>query len=445
MDRPDNNLQNLRLNILPKKRKVHNDNEAEEESWIPLPARRKHKVSSPEESIHIRHPSLAKSSPSMGKKSRNRKKFHTRPKSSPAMEDCLYEAEVGSESLLLPEEDPAKTARNRRQISIGNNRKNKESMNGDDPDMWLPLNCLVDAIMLDDSPDPENGNGSGEFTLSESVKLSPPCGGSLSKLTASSSHKKIRKKKWFDLNVDISNQICQLNMQESNDDLNVDISNELCQLNTQQSIDELKELETVDNEPPLLSLCRNRSRKSKPKRFVSKPATSDSQANEDPGVEPNVLGNGDNNQIAGSSSLVKTRRSARQKQSVASKGQDTPVLSAADTRREGSHQIWFSLVPAPNPNGGRKAYPRISSSYLRVKDGNMPVSFVQKYLVKKLGLTCESEVEISIRGQPLNPSVPLLKVADWWLHTTPISERRQPEVGEPAGDFVMILSYARKN
>ncbi|KAM7269605.1 hypothetical protein ACFE04_025102 [Oxalis oulophora] len=423
--RSDNNLNDIKLKLFPKKGKVCKDNQAEKEDLIPLSALRKHLVSSSSEPIQP--PSPAEYTPSMGRKPRT--PYQTLSNSSPAMDDSLYDVEVRPESPL-----PAKTRRNRRQISIRepeqdvsakNNRKNKEPTNGDDDDMWIPLNRLVDVI-IDDSIDLEKRNDTGEF-LSERVKLSPPRGGSSSKLNASSSQQNISRRELFDLNVDISSQICELNIQ--------------------QSIDEPKELGTVDKEPPPPSPRKNRSgrRKSKPKRFVKKPATSNPQANENRDVEPkDVLDNGDGNHIAGSSSLVKTRKSSSQKRTVASEEQNASVPPTVDSRSEGAHPVWFSLVPAPTPIEGGPAYPKISPSYMRVKNGNMPVSMIHNYLMKKLGLTSESEVEISVRGHPLNPSVLLHQVADWWLHTTPNSVRRQPTPGESAEDFVLTLCYGRK-
>ncbi|KAJ1375332.1 hypothetical protein SESBI_51137, partial [Sesbania bispinosa] len=52
--------------------------------------------------------------------------------------------------------------------------------------------------------------------------------------------------------------------------------------------------------------------------------------------------------------------------------------------------IWFSLV-ASEDQKGVVPLPQISACYLRIKDGTVPVTFIQKYLVKKLNLASETE------------------------------------------------------
>ncbi|KAG7970137.1 hypothetical protein I3843_07G066700 [Carya illinoinensis] len=105
--------------------------------------------------------------------------------------------------------------------------------------------------------------------------------------------------------------------------------------------------------------------------------------------------------------------------------------------------IWFSLVASED----RKAdvsLPQISACYIRIKDGKMPVSFIQKYLVKKLDLTSETEVEIMCRGQPVVPSSQLQNLVDLWFRTASTSKKVPASVGSSAKDFVMVLSYCRK-
>ncbi|KAA8537035.1 hypothetical protein F0562_029513 [Nyssa sinensis] len=76
--------------------------------------------------------------------------------------------------------------------------------------------------------------------------------------------------------------------------------------------------------------------------------------------------------------------------------------------------IWFSLVASEDQKEDIHL-PQISAFYLRIKDGNLPVSFIQKYLVKKLDLTSEAEVEIMCQGQPVLPTLQLRKLVDLWL------------------------------
>ncbi|KAK8702086.1 hypothetical protein V6N13_020456 [Hibiscus sabdariffa] len=120
------------------------------------------------------------------------------------------------------------------------------------------------------------------------------------------------------------------------------------------------------------------------------------------------------------------------------------VLNAAGPKRERrTCPVWFSLVASEDQEGGA-SLPQIPANYLRIKDGNMPVSFIQKYLVKKLDLTNEAEVEIKCMGQPVLPTLQLYNLVDLWLQTASTSQRVAASVGSSAKDFVMVLAYARK-
>ncbi|KAI4329715.1 hypothetical protein MLD38_028068 [Melastoma candidum] len=105
--------------------------------------------------------------------------------------------------------------------------------------------------------------------------------------------------------------------------------------------------------------------------------------------------------------------------------------------------IWFALV-ASEEQEGDAPLPQIPSRYLRVQDGNMPVSCIQKYLKSKLQLRSETEVEIRYMGQTLPPSLQLCSVVEFWLQAASPEERVPAVVGLPAKDFVMVLGYARK-
>ncbi|RYQ91178.1 hypothetical protein Ahy_B09g097084 isoform D [Arachis hypogaea] len=105
--------------------------------------------------------------------------------------------------------------------------------------------------------------------------------------------------------------------------------------------------------------------------------------------------------------------------------------------------IWFSLVASEDQKGD-VPLPQVSACYLRIKDGTVPVSFIQKYLVKKLNLASEAEVEIMCRGQPVLPSLQLHNLVDLWFRTASTSKKIPASVGSSAKDFVMVLSYCRK-
>ncbi|CAA0816750.1 E3 ubiquitin protein ligase DRIP2 [Striga hermonthica] len=120
------------------------------------------------------------------------------------------------------------------------------------------------------------------------------------------------------------------------------------------------------------------------------------------------------------------------------------VLDATSDKPERKcYPIWFSLVASDELEGDVPPLPQISASYLRIKDGSIPVSFIQKYLQKKLNLTSEVEVDIKCMGQTVNPTMTLNNLMDLWLRMTS-GERVSATVGSSAKDFVMVLGYARK-
>ncbi|KAJ0974049.1 hypothetical protein J5N97_016014 [Dioscorea zingiberensis] len=145
--------------------------------------------------------------------------------------------------------------------------------------------------------------------------------------------------------------------------------------------------------------------------------------------------------------LPKAKRSngaGRKKKEHATSAQASAqaLVDAAGNRERRTSPVWFSLVAAPNQEGN-PPLPQVSANYLRIKDGNLPVSFIQKYLVKKLNLPSEAEVEITCRGQPVVPTMLLHNLVDLWLQTGP-SHRVQATLGTSAKEFVMVLSYGRK-
>ncbi|KAM0934829.1 putative protein LAX PANICLE 2 [Dioscorea sansibarensis] len=102
--------------------------------------------------------------------------------------------------------------------------------------------------------------------------------------------------------------------------------------------------------------------------------------------------------------------------------------------------VWFILQTKQNQ--GREPFlPQIPKSYLRIKDGRMTVRLLKKYLVNKLGLEDESQVEITCKGQELLPSWTLQYVRDnvWFSGETMMV--LLPE--SPAADQVMTLQYGR--
>ncbi|XP_042501348.1 protein LAX PANICLE 2-like [Macadamia integrifolia] len=122
--------------------------------------------------------------------------------------------------------------------------------------------------------------------------------------------------------------------------------------------------------------------------------------------------------------------------------------------------VWFLLQASQN-QAKEPFLPQIPKSFLRIKDGRMTVLLLMKYLVNKLSLDSESEVEIRCRGQQLPPLLTLQHVRDnIWSSTSSSSTSPSRDVAAavtllpdsstttttttPTTDhFVMILHYGR--
>uniref|UniRef100_A0A453K5M7 Uncharacterized protein n=1 Tax=Aegilops tauschii subsp. strangulata TaxID=200361 RepID=A0A453K5M7_AEGTS len=72
---------------------------------------------------------------------------------------------------------------------------------------------------------------------------------------------------------------------------------------------------------------------------------------------------------------------------------------------------WFVLQAAHNQRR-EPPLPQVHRSYLRVRDGRMTVRVVMGYLVSKLGLEDNSQLEITCRGHNLLPVMTLRHVRD---------------------------------
>ncbi|XP_020580109.1 E3 ubiquitin protein ligase DRIP2-like isoform X2 [Phalaenopsis equestris] len=150
----------------------------------------------------------------------------------------------------------------------------------------------------------------------------------------------------------------------------------------------------------------------------------------------------DNNNVSTSPKMAKARRmhafrSKRKGHGLSAQA----VLDASDAASERRIcPIWLSLLSSPNKKGGTPL-PQVPASYLRIMEGNLPVSFLQKYLVKKLNLASEAEVEIACQGELVSPTLSLYDLTEQWLRHGP-SQRVQALVGASAKDFVMVLTYS---
>ncbi|XAR64340.1 hypothetical protein NMG60_11024644 [Bertholletia excelsa] len=115
-------------------------------------------------------------------------------------------------------------------------------------------------------------------------------------------------------------------------------------------------------------------------------------------------------------------------------------LRIVDPPRRSHSGIWFVLQASEN-QVKEPFLPQIPKNYLRIKDGRMTVRLLMKYLVNKLRLDSESEIEITCRGQRLLPFLTLQHVRDN-IWTTPRDAVILLPDSSPK-DHVMVLHYAR--
>ncbi|KAG4981929.1 hypothetical protein AAZX31_10G031200 [Glycine max] len=141
----------------------------------------------------------------------------------------------------------------------------------------------------------------------------------------------------------------------------------------------------------------------------------------------------------------KLRRVRPRKEPVFGESRISPqaVLDATDRNLLWNDSIWFSLAASENQEGDAPL-PQIPSNYVRIKNGSIPVSFIQKLLMKKLGLNSEDEVEIKCMGHPVLPSLQVQNLVDSWLDMAASGHRIPATIGSSGKDFVMILTYGRK-
>ncbi|KAJ8574384.1 hypothetical protein K7X08_026189 [Anisodus acutangulus] len=105
--------------------------------------------------------------------------------------------------------------------------------------------------------------------------------------------------------------------------------------------------------------------------------------------------------------------------------------------------LWFSLQPSLNQTK-EPFLPQIAKSYLRIKDGRMTIRLVLKYLVNKLQLENESEIEITCRGQQLQPFLTLQYVRDH-IWSTNAADNILTLLPSETSNHVMVLHYGRRS
>ncbi|XP_024009115.1 E3 ubiquitin protein ligase DRIP1 isoform X2 [Eutrema salsugineum] len=140
----------------------------------------------------------------------------------------------------------------------------------------------------------------------------------------------------------------------------------------------------------------------------------------------------------------KRMRRTERKRSATNFGdtRNSPQQDESSAKRERRYgPVWFSLVASSDQE---VCLPQIPANFLRIRDGNIPVSFIQKYLMRKLDLESESEIEIRCMGEAVMPTLELQKVVDLWLQRSSNRQRFAASIGSSAKDYMMVLVYARK-
>ncbi|KAG7531607.1 Zinc finger RING-type [Arabidopsis suecica] len=169
--------------------------------------------------------------------------------------------------------------------------------------------------------------------------------------------------------------------------------------------------------------------------------------------------------------LPKRMRTTQRKRSATTLGDSRNLpqpdeSSAKQERRNGP--VWFSLVASSDQEGGT-SLPSNSSKFFENKvvphysimrnsfvGEDNPVSHsmtgmgifkflsIQKYLMRKLDLESETEIEVRCMGEAVIPTLTLHKVVDLWLQKSSKHQRFAASIGSSAKEFMMVLDYARK-
>ncbi|KAI3730787.1 hypothetical protein L1987_61964 [Smallanthus sonchifolius] len=105
--------------------------------------------------------------------------------------------------------------------------------------------------------------------------------------------------------------------------------------------------------------------------------------------------------------------------------------------------VWFMLQASQN-QVKEPFLPQIPKSYLRIKDGRMTVGLLIKYLVNKLELGSESEVEITCKGHQLLSLLTLQHVRDT-IWNSPRNDAGFSVVPQSSAtmNHLMVLNYGR--
>ncbi|XVE70691.1 hypothetical protein DITRI_Ditri10aG0090800 [Diplodiscus trichospermus] len=130
--------------------------------------------------------------------------------------------------------------------------------------------------------------------------------------------------------------------------------------------------------------------------------------------------------------------------SIDSANQCGETVSPKELRDYSPRPVWFCLLACQEKKG--MALPQLPKPFISTKNGDLSVSFVNKYLARKLNLKHESEVEVMCFGHPLVPTLTLNNLLDIWLETVsnmgPLLVNCNADKVD-GGNFVMELTYRR--
>lgn len=135
--------------------------------------------------------------------------------------------------------------------------------------------------------------------------------------------------------------------------------------------------------------------------------------------------------------IIKMRRNRKKKSA------DSTVVDAVDSSREKTkrtYPIWFQLVPFQQQEG--EPLRQIEGRYVKLNDGNVPVSIIQKLVMNKLELPSEHEVELRCMGERVMPTLQLRNLMELWVQAHP--DIITAKIGSSAHQFLMEISYAKK-
>lgn len=134
---------------------------------------------------------------------------------------------------------------------------------------------------------------------------------------------------------------------------------------------------------------------------------------------------------------VKPKKLKRNRKKKSSDLGDSNVQAIREKR---TCPIWFQLVPFEQQEG--ETLRQIEGRYVKLNDGNVPVSIIQKLVMNKLQLPSEHEVELRCMGKPVGPTLQLRNLMELWGQAHP--DVITAKIGSSAQQFVMEISYAKK-